>query len=204
MDMVEMKVDAPTALAISYLLQEGFRVYGDVNISVRAVLRNVAGLDDEFIDRRLSTIFLNGKCVDDIDSAIVTDGSVLALSSAMPGLVGSSLRRGGMYRSLRSGVTFRADGEAGTKTTGSVEIRLFNSVIPSLGSLFLERGVVIDRGALLMFLGMRSRLFWEGCRAILVNGKPVMKEDLTDSALWSGNDVTVTVTEVLREPSAAI
>ena len=54
---------------------------------------------------------LDGKPVDDIGAALVQDGSTLALSAAMPGLVGATLRRGGAYSSFRSAITYHETGE---------------------------------------------------------------------------------------------
>jgi len=45
------------------------------------------GLDEDYVTQRISTIFLDGKPVDDIDTLLVRDGAVLSLSAAMPGLV---------------------------------------------------------------------------------------------------------------------
>ena len=173
MDNVELRVNVQTENSLFNLLQEGFRVRTEVNVSVRALLVEIFGLDGTYVEERLSTIFLNGQCVDDIDSAIVTDGSVLALSSAMPGLAGASLRRGGIYRSLRSGVTYRTGGHPGVRLPGFVQVRLFNSVIQALGPHFLKRGVMMERGKIATFLQRRSESFWTGCREITVNGEPL-------------------------------
>jgi len=59
-----------------------------VGLSVKKVLCEQWGISPEYLDKRVKTIFLNGNAVDDIDKAILQDGSTLALSAAMPGLAG--------------------------------------------------------------------------------------------------------------------
>ena len=65
----------------------------------------------EYVENRIQTIFLDGKAVDDLGEAKVRDGSILALSAAMPGLVGATLRRGGAFASLRRSITFSEGGQ---------------------------------------------------------------------------------------------
>jgi len=68
-----------------------------VGCSIRDLLCGQLALQDEYLDNRIHTFFLNGKAVDDVDSTLVTGGAVLALSSAMPGIMGDCLRKGGLY-----------------------------------------------------------------------------------------------------------
>src|SRR5262245_26052282 len=87
------------------LLQQGVTIRRRVGGSVDIFLRQEIGAVQETIEK-IQSIVLDGKPVDDIASALVHDGSVLALSAAMPGLVGATLRRGGAYSSFRSGITY--------------------------------------------------------------------------------------------------
>jgi hypothetical protein len=64
--------------------------------TVREVLCGHLGVDPNFLERHIQTIFHDGKAVDDLDSEAVKDGSTLALSAAMPGLAGAILRRQGI------------------------------------------------------------------------------------------------------------
>ncbi|MCP4349944.1 MAG: endonuclease/exonuclease/phosphatase family protein [Desulfobacterales bacterium] len=57
-----------------------------VGCSIRSLLCKQTDVASDYVDERISTVFLDGKPVDDVDSAIVKNGSVLALSAAMPGL----------------------------------------------------------------------------------------------------------------------
>ena len=60
-----------------------------VGCSVKTMLNNTLGMDDNYVEDRIKTIFLDAKPVDDINTACINDGSVLALSGAMPGLAGA-------------------------------------------------------------------------------------------------------------------
>ena len=73
-------------------------------------------------------IFLNGKAVDKIKTTAVTDGNILALSAAMPGLVGATFRRGGRYAAMRSNVSHK---DENLKTSGEsriITLKLFTSI----------------------------------------------------------------------------
>jgi len=74
---------------------EGVLLGVPVGCPIRALLREVLGLTDEYIEARLQTVFLDGKPVDDIDGPLSGTGATLALAPAMPGLMGAMLRRGG-------------------------------------------------------------------------------------------------------------
>ena len=88
----------PSRLRIfHFLLQQGLRIETPVGGSVQDFLIRQLGLNPEVIDEKIQTIFLNGKAVDDPGQAFLTDGASLALSGALPGLVGATMRRGGFY-----------------------------------------------------------------------------------------------------------
>jgi hypothetical protein len=83
------------------LLQQGFAVKVQAGCSVKTLLCEQLGLSPEYLEERIQTIFLDGRPVDDVNSAIIEDGSTLALSAAMPGLAGATLRKGGYYAPMR-------------------------------------------------------------------------------------------------------
>jgi len=84
------------------LLENGFIVKGMAGCSVNEFLRNPMLIGQDYIDKRIQTIFLDGKPVDDLNSAIIKDGSTISLSAAMPGLAGATMRRGGALATMRS------------------------------------------------------------------------------------------------------
>jgi hypothetical protein len=152
-----------------YLLQRGFGLKTRVGISVKTALTQEFGLDAELLDK-IQTVFLDGKAVDDFESSIIRDGSILALSAAMPGLVGATLRRGSFYAAMRSHITSAETGDMTGPKEGRVTLKLFNLVINELGPVLLEKGVLIEKDVLQGFLAEQSADFWMSCKEARVNG----------------------------------
>jgi hypothetical protein len=155
------------------ILQQGFRVTARVGCTLRKLLCEQFALGSTYVTERITTIFLNGRATDDLDTAVIRDGSTLALSAAMPGLVGATMRRGGYYAAMRSGITHIADQGGGDTGIGSVRIKLFNMLLPELGPDFLRRGVVVDAADMVEFLAGRSGPFRTLCIEVFINGTPV-------------------------------
>jgi len=130
------------------LLQKGFELGVLVGCPIRALLRDGLGLTDEYIETKIQTIFLDGKPVDDIDTALVRDGATLALAPAMPGLMGAMLRRGGYYAPMRSGITHHGDAAPRGIGEGRITMKLFGMALRELGPQLLERGIEVDAGDL--------------------------------------------------------
>jgi len=116
---------------------------------------------------------LDGKAVDDIDSAIIKDGSTLALSAAMPGLVGATLRRGGHLAIFRSETTHREGKRAFSPREGMFVLKLFNLVANDLGPTFLKQGILARGEDFHGFLTSLPEEFWAGCKVAIVDGRAV-------------------------------
>jgi hypothetical protein len=130
------------------LLQKGVALEVAVGCPIRSLLRDELGLSDEYIETRIQTVFLDGKPVDDIDTALLPDGATLALAPAMPGLMGAMLRRGGYYAAMRSGITHHGDAAPQGIVKGSITVKLFGMALRELGPQLLERGAGVDAGDL--------------------------------------------------------
>jgi hypothetical protein len=145
------------------------------------------GLSRDTIEK-IQSIFLDGSPVDDLDSATIRDGSSLALSAAMPGLVGATMRRGGAYSSFRSTITHRETGGQCVSGEGFVQVKLFNLLMTELGPTLLENGVFVRSSDLAEFLSGQSQDFWQRCKNILLNGKSSEPGSLKDYAWLSRHD----------------
>lgn len=167
------------------LLQQGFMVKVQVGCSIKTMLCNQFGLNPEYVEDRIQTIFLDGKTVDDIDSAIIKDGSTLALSAAMPGLVGATLRRGGHLALLRSQTTHREEKKAVLQREGMVVLKLFNLLVEELGPIVLKQGIFVRRENLESLLMSLTGEFWAGCKAANVDGQGVGLDHLLGMT-WLG------------------
>lgn len=179
------------------ILQQGFRVTARVGCTLRKLLCEQFALGSDYVAERITTIFLNGKATDDLDDAIVRDGSTIALSAAMPGLVGATMRRGGYYSTMRSSITHTDDRRNGEDRIGTVRIKLFNILLAELGPDFLGRGAVVTASDMTEFLGSRDEQFWQGCTEAFLNGAPVEPASLSGGAPF-GSCETVRLTVNFR------
>ena len=108
-----------------YFLQSGFMVNARIGHSIGEFLRQQYELSSDYIAKRISTVLLDGEPVDDIDSAIIRDGSTVALSGAMPGLMGAVMRRGSYYASFRHTITYKESGARVKLEQGMICMKLF-------------------------------------------------------------------------------
>jgi hypothetical protein len=164
-------------------------------------MRQEIGASPEMIEK-IQSIMLDGKPVDDIGSALVHDGSVLALSAAMPGLVGATLRRGGTYSSFRSAITYHETGKTREAGEGWVRVKIFNLLMAELGPGLLRTGVLLSSSDLLGFLIERAEEFRHGCSATLDN-KPIDIGMLKGRTELAENDqvfLTVAVSPGIPDP----
>ncbi len=167
------------------LLQKGFMLEARVGCSVRALLLDQLGLSAEYIERRIQTIFLDGKPVDDLDRATIRDGSTLALSSALPGLLGATLRRGGYYAAMRSQITHRAEDVSQLITDGRIIMKLFNLLLGELGPQFLERGIWVKAEDLSVLLKKLQAELFQGYWDASSKGERIAPEKLRVKE-WKG------------------
>ncbi|MDD3293565.1 MAG: hypothetical protein PHG20_02625 [Geobacteraceae bacterium] len=173
---------APTARQIARLctlIQKDCFVKIECGCSMRNVLCEQFGITPEYVKSEIKVFFLNNSPVDDIDDAIVRDGSTMALSAAMPGLVGASMRQGGLSW-MRSGITYHEDGEVQGKRMGVIQLKLFNQVMADLGEAFLKRGLYVKTGVLAAFFARFSEDFWSECGNITKNSESVTGSTLMD------------------------
>ena len=175
---VRLTVKAHLVPFFFLLLQRGFTQKIQAGCSVRSLLSDQFGLSAEYIENRIQTLFLNGKSVDDIDAAIVRDGSSLALSSAMPGVLGATLRRGGYYSRMRSQITHVEGAESPRRADGRIVVKLFNLTLRELGPLFLQRGIWVDADVLKDFFGSRPDDWRDGCVEAAADGRNVGIADI--------------------------
>lgn len=176
------------------LLQYGFGVIAHVGCSVNDFIQNEIGAGPDTMEK-IQSVFLDGSPVDDLDAAIVRDGARLALSAAMPGLVGATLRRGGIYATFRGSITYRETGIACAAGNGLVRLKLFNLLLNELGPALLKKGILVAPSDLADFLKMQSGDFWRKCRRVSLDGVPISPESLKDPGPLSGAEsLLLTVT----------
>jgi hypothetical protein len=168
------------------IFQGGFLIKARVGTGVGRFLRERLGLPPQYVAERISTIFLDGKPVDDLDAATVTEGSTLALSSAMPGLVGATMRRQGFYASLRNTITHKQEEWHGEEKEGLLRVKVFNLLMADLGPLFLERGIYVPSGELELFFAAEPDRFFDGIKGAALDGRSVQPSSLRRAGTIGG------------------
>jgi hypothetical protein len=196
---LEFIVDKPFLAEFFLLLQQGVVIRCRLSCSIAVLLREELKAGEATI-AKIQSIILDGKAVDDIETALVKDGSVLALSAAMPGLVGATLRRGGAYSLFRNAITYHEEAETCSQKEGCVRIKLFNLLMAEMGPGLLQRGVSLNTEDLLKFLAGLSQDFWKGCRRAELDNKPVDLRKLQENGwLAAGDDIILSVSSAQTE-----
>ena len=170
---IALTVSPESASRFYPLLQAGFFIQAPVGGAVSAFLRESLMLSQPYIEERITTVLLDGQPVDDLDTALIMDGSTLALSSAMPGLVGATMRRKGYYASLRSTITYHGEVQEGeTKVTeGMIRLKLFNIIMAEFGPGLLERGILFRSSDMADFFRSQDDAFFHGVLTGDVDGQ---------------------------------
>jgi hypothetical protein len=171
---LEIHIDAPNEEFIAnfnYLLQNGFKIEAVIGCTIYAFLNEQCHLPPEYIQSRISTVFLDGNPVDDMKKAIIEQDSTLSLSGAMPGLVGAVMRTGSFYASFRDSITYKKTSAASGKGTGFFKLKLFNILMQEIGPFFFEQGIQLSASDFLYFLSKQPSDLMQKCKRIVVNGK---------------------------------
>jgi len=144
-DKKEILIQGDDQLSIIFLplLEKGANLDVVVGGTLRQLLFDQVGIEHAYIDDRIQTIFLNAKAIDDVDQTVIHDGDVLALSGAMPGLVGATLRKGGKYAALRKEISGTQMASSSRHIQGKIRLKLFNTVLKNIGPKVLLKGVEI-------------------------------------------------------------
>jgi len=155
------------------IMQRGFLVPAWLPCTVGNLLHEQFGIDSAYVSERITTIFLDGKAIDNPDETPVRDRSTIALSAAMPGVVGASMRRGSFYAAMRGAVTSTERGIPSESFEGLVRVKLFNLLLTELGPGFLKRGIIMTPSDLSDIFLHHPETIRQGCGVRAKNGQPV-------------------------------
>ncbi len=146
-------IDRSDATLLLPLLQQGVQIEIESDRSLEDLLCRQWGLSRDYVTGRISTLFLNGRPVDDIEKARVPEGARLALSCAMPGLIGATMRRGGVLAPFRSSISHQENQRpASRKRRALITVKLFNMLTRELGPVLLTQGIIVPRASLDMLV----------------------------------------------------
>jgi hypothetical protein len=158
--------------AFFLLLQKGVWLRVQAGCSVASLLTEQFGIAEDYIVERITTLFLDFKPIDDLETAYVNDGSTLALSSAMPGLVGTTMRRGSHLAAMRGDISCPTR-QPSLSVMGRIRIKLFNLVMAELGETFLAHGVFLTYGELNNVLSEMDASFWQSVDTAFVGNQQI-------------------------------
>lgn len=176
-----LKEDSRFCSLLNGVFRQGVQVEILAGSSIRQIIVDQLGIAEAYLENRIQTLFLNGKPVDDVDTRKVSAGSILALSAAMPGLAGATLRKGGKYASFRQQISLGNDSPTPDLQKGSMVLKLFNQVAEEQGPAVLTKGIWIGVGDLQAVIRKaRDQSLIREILKVEINGNRVTPEILAE------------------------
>ncbi len=158
-----------------------------MDVSISAKQMELTDSLKNYVEERIQTVFLNGRAVDNLNKAIITEDSTLALSAAMPGIAGATMRRSGRYSAMRGQISHENNAQRSGSRTGKLTLKLFNLIAKELGPDFLCKGIWLKGSYFKDFILTQSNSFWEDCGECRLNERPSDKASLL-STEWDESD----------------
>lgn len=179
--MADIRLIIKTGQIIPFfpILQQGFGVPIEQSQTIRDILCEVYGLSPRLVGNKIQTLFLNGKPVDEMGAAVVKNGDTLALSAALPGLVGATMRAGGLLACFRNTITYQEIPDRISHPGGLLTIKLFNLLIKDLGPCFLNRGILISLQQMKDLFNRLAEESWQSCTGAEMNQQPLDPRELS-------------------------
>ncbi len=187
--------------AFTQLMQQGVMFETSEGTTINDLLCEQLMVDAGYLSRMIRTIFLNGKPVDDVKTATIKDGSIIALSPAMPGLVGATFSRGTVLSSLRSSITHKDETNAiQSGLPALVKIKLFNLIIKGLGPDFLKKGVWLEKDDIIPVIKKLMDISQSDIHEIQKDGKIITLEKLAEVSWIREPDLILFSVFIRSEP----
>lgn len=162
------------------LLEKGVGIPIDGTLTAASFLMDRLGLSNDYIDKRVQTIFIDHRPVDDLNLARVSHTSVMALSAAMPGLLGATMRRGGHYAAFRKEISHAGDEKMEGAEKGRVTLKMFNLLLKEIGPGLFQMGVMAQ---------------WKELMQIFKKNKALLEAEKIEIAL---NQVDISMSRLLN------
>lgn len=165
--------------AFSPLLQQGFYIEITAG-NIQDRLCHICDMDPGDMRGLVQTVFLNGKPVDDMEKTTIQNGDCLALSAAMPGLVGATMRSGGVLAGFRRTITHRPPQSQSDTQNGIMTVKLFNLLIREMGPRFLRQGILLEMEDFRDLLLSLSEADWNDCESAVLNDQSIRPDTLAN------------------------
>jgi len=190
---LNLAVKAKQIAVFLKLIESGFRLRIKAGLSIKELFCDQLGISHDYFDNRIQTIFLDGKPVDNVDAARVYDGARIALSASMPGLVGATFRKGGLYASFRGTISHSETKNSSFKGEGQIILKFFNMIAKELGPAFLQKGIILEGKCFQDFVLRNSEDLKAGCTSMHLNDE---KADVVGllKMNWENTEIFLQVT----------
>lgn len=176
--LVSMQMPRQRWNSLNSLLHQGFYVFVSSGLSLHEIMVREFKIPEDYIQDRIQTVFMDCCPVDDLQHAYPGPGSSLALSIAMPGLAGATMRKGGYYALLRNSISHEPDNLKQAAASIPLQIKLFNFLAGELAEYFLGRGVFFENKVLKDFVQQQEQNFWAPPARVFLQDKPAKVQDL--------------------------
>jgi len=161
-----------------YLLREGVDIEISPGNSVQELLHKELNIPEQTIQKQIKTIFLNQNPVDDLQIT-VPDQSTLTLSGAMPGFLGACMRVNSPYAKMReslSGTAYSNSKGSVNSNTIIVRLKIFNVLVPEIGPLVLQKGILLSREKFQDHLENLPANFYKSSQQVKINQHPCLAD----------------------------
>jgi hypothetical protein len=155
------------------LFSKGVEIRVYLPCKLEEMLCDQVGIASDYLEKRIQTVFLDGRPVDDVRQAVVSNGATIALSAAMPGLVGAVLRKGGFFSNLRDSITFQCDRDDQAACWGRVIVKLFNMTTREVGPRLLTHGILLNFDELQGIIKDWIEVFCRECETIRLDDRKI-------------------------------
>ena len=189
------QVSSPLPTRLLRIFQKGVQIEVELGSDLLTLLTSELCLSKQGIEK-IQTIFWQGKPVDDLAQCVTTEKGELALSAALPGLVGACLRRGGVWSALRDSISHQGEIISERGKRGLITIKLFNFMLQEVGPLLLSRGVIVAKEAFVELCN--STLLWDQVIRVTSQEKLLTKDEMTKFANTDVEHFKLLVTEVME------
>jgi hypothetical protein len=189
---LNLVVEAHRIAVFLKLIESGFKLKIQTGLSIRELFCDQLDISDDYFDNRIQTIFFDGKPVDNVNTARVYNGARIALSAAMPGLVGAVFRKGGHYASFRHTISHSEAGNPNVTGEGEIVLKFFNMVAKELGPIFLQKGIIIDGKRFQNFVLNNSENLELTCTSIHLNDVAIDVSRLKETR-WEDQEIFLQV-----------
>lgn len=126
--------------------------------------------------------------IDNLEATIAKNGDTLALSAAMPGLVGATMRSGGILACFRDTISHQGD-TTGASSAGILTVKLFNLLIKEVGPLLLRRGILVPAENIRNMFSLWTTEDWQACLGATLNQRVIGPAELPGLNMPDGDEM---------------